>query len=37
MRKTIVGVMGTGENTTDSDRASAYELGKAIALQGWVS
>jgi len=36
MRKIAIGVMGTGENATDSDRTSAYELGKAIALQGWV-
>jgi uncharacterized protein (TIGR00725 family) len=36
MRKIAIGVMGTGENATDSDRISAYELGKAIALQGWV-
>jgi hypothetical protein len=36
MRKIAIGVMGAGENATDSDRTSAYELGKAIALQGWV-
>lgn len=36
MRKIAIGVMGTGENATDRDRTSAYELGKAIALQGWV-
>jgi uncharacterized protein (TIGR00725 family) len=36
MRKIVIGVMGAGENATDSDRTNAYELGKSIAQQGWV-
>ena len=36
MRKIAIGVMGSGENATFIDRTSAYELGKAIARQGWV-
>jgi len=36
MRKIAIGVMGAGENATVIDRTSAYELGKAIAQQGWI-
>ncbi|NHC37463.1 TIGR00725 family protein [Scytonema millei] len=36
MRKIAIGVMGAGENATVIDCTSAYELGKAIAQQGWV-
>lgn len=36
MRKIIIGVMGPGENATQSDIENAYELGKRIAEQGWV-
>lgn len=36
MKKIIIGVMGTGEQATASDLQNAYELGKAIAQQGWV-
>jgi uncharacterized protein (TIGR00725 family) len=32
----IVGVMGPGEGATDRDCAFAYELGCAIAREGWV-
>ena len=36
MAKTIVGVMGPGENATPEDNEMAFELGKAIAKEGWV-
>ncbi|MGC9505044.1 cytochrome [Baaleninema sp.] len=36
MRKHIIGVMGPGDGATESDRAEARELGKAIASRGWV-
>jgi hypothetical protein len=36
MRKTIIGVMGPGNDATKEDQSCAYELGKAIAQQGWV-
>lgn len=35
-RKTIVGVMGPGENATPEDNEIAFELGKAIAEHGWI-
>jgi uncharacterized protein (TIGR00725 family) len=34
--KIIVGVMGPGENATPEDNEIAFELGKAIAKEGWV-
>jgi uncharacterized protein (TIGR00725 family) len=36
MAKTIVGVMGPGENATPDDNEIAFDLGKAIAEQGWI-
>lgn len=36
MKKTIAGVMGPGQNATARDLATAFELGKQIAEQGWV-
>ncbi|MBD2091771.1 TIGR00725 family protein [Microcoleus sp. FACHB-1515] len=36
MRKIIVGVMGAGESASAIDRQLAFELGRAIAAQGWV-
>lgn len=36
MTKTIVGIMGPGENATPDDNEIAFDLGKAIALQGWI-
>ncbi len=35
-REKIIGVMGPGEQATATDLQNAYELGKAIAQQGWV-
>lgn len=35
-RKTIVGIMGPGENATPEDNEIAFDLGKAIAERGWV-
>ncbi len=35
MRKTIVGVMGPGDNATATEQDNAYQLGKLIAQQGW--
>jgi uncharacterized protein (TIGR00725 family) len=36
MQKIIIGVMGSGTNASASDLEFAYELGKLIALEGWV-
>ncbi|HLT73472.1 MAG TPA: TIGR00725 family protein [Ohtaekwangia sp.] len=35
-RKIIVGVMGPGESATPEDNEMAFELGRAIAKEGWV-
>jgi uncharacterized protein (TIGR00725 family) len=35
--KTIIGVMGPGENASPDENVMAYELGKEIARQGWVT
>lgn len=32
----IVGVMGPGESATPDDNEIAFELGKAIAMEGWA-
>lgn len=34
--KTIIGIMGPGENATPEDNEIAFDLGKAIAEQGWI-
>ncbi|HYF66561.1 MAG TPA: TIGR00725 family protein [Ohtaekwangia sp.] len=36
MARFIVGVMGPGENATPDDNVIAFELGRAIAKEGWV-
>jgi len=36
MNKVVVGVMGPGTNASKEALASAYELGRLIALEGWV-
>jgi uncharacterized protein (TIGR00725 family) len=36
MRKTIIGVMGPADAATDQDLKNAFELGRLIALNGWV-
>jgi uncharacterized protein (TIGR00725 family) len=36
MSKTIVGVMGPGGDATPKDEETAFELGKLVALEGWV-
>ncbi|MGG6268569.1 cytochrome [Leptolyngbya sp. AN03gr2] len=36
MPKTIVGVMGVGEQATPQEIQTAYELGQRIAQAGWV-
>jgi uncharacterized protein (TIGR00725 family) len=36
MARTIVGVMGPGENARPEENEMAFELGKAIAEQGWI-
>jgi uncharacterized protein (TIGR00725 family) len=36
MSKIIIGVMGPGETATAQDVQNAYQLGKLIALEGWV-
>ncbi len=35
-RKIIVGVMGPGESATPEDNEMAFELGRAIAKEGWA-
>jgi uncharacterized protein (TIGR00725 family) len=35
-RKIIIGVMGPGENATPEDNEIAFDLGKAIAREGWI-
>jgi len=35
--KIIVGIMGPGENATPDDNEMAFELGKAIAKEGWIT
>ena len=34
--KVIIGVMGPGENATPEDNEIAFELGRAIAKEGWA-
>ena len=36
MARIIVGVMGPGENATPEDNELAFELGRAIAKEGWA-
>ena len=36
MRKTIVGVVGPGRDAGTDEIAAAFEVGKLIALEGWV-
>jgi uncharacterized protein (TIGR00725 family) len=35
--KIIIGVMGPGENASPDENEMAYELGKEIARQGWIT
>jgi uncharacterized protein (TIGR00725 family) len=35
-RKTIVGIMGPGENATPDENEIAFEMGKAVAQKGWI-
>jgi uncharacterized protein (TIGR00725 family) len=35
--KTIIGVMGPGENASPDENEMAYELGREIAKQGWIT
>jgi uncharacterized protein (TIGR00725 family) len=37
MSKIIIGVMGPGENATPDENDMAYDLGKAIAQEGWIT
>jgi uncharacterized protein (TIGR00725 family) len=34
--RTIIGIMGPGENATPDENEMAFELGRAIAKQGWI-
>jgi uncharacterized protein (TIGR00725 family) len=36
MAKTIIGIMGPGENAVPEENEIAYELGKAVAEKGWI-
>ena len=36
MSRIIIGVMGPGENATPEENELAYDLGKAIASEGWI-
>jgi uncharacterized protein (TIGR00725 family) len=35
--KVIIGVLGPGENATPDENIMAFDLGKAIAKQGWIT
>ena len=37
MSKIIIGVMGPGENATPDENVMAYDLGREIAKQGWIT
>jgi uncharacterized protein (TIGR00725 family) len=36
MAKTIIGIMGPGEGATPDENEMAFELGRAVANNGWV-
>ena len=36
-QKTIIGVMGPGENASPDENEMAYELGKEVAKAGWIT
>jgi uncharacterized protein (TIGR00725 family) len=36
MAKTIIGIMGPGENATPEENEMAFELGRAVAVKGWI-
>jgi uncharacterized protein (TIGR00725 family) len=36
MAKTIIGIMGPGENASPEENEMAFELGRAVAANGWV-
>jgi uncharacterized protein (TIGR00725 family) len=36
MKKIIIGIMGPGQGAREIDRQMAYELGRSIAVEGWV-
>src|SRR3990167_8437279 len=36
MKKIVIGVMGPGDEAKEIDKKNAYELGVAIAQNGWV-
>jgi uncharacterized protein (TIGR00725 family) len=36
-QRTIIGVMGPGENATPDENEMAYDLGREIAKQGWIT
>jgi uncharacterized protein (TIGR00725 family) len=36
MSRTIIGIMGPGENATPDENDMAFDLGKAVAENGWV-
>jgi uncharacterized protein (TIGR00725 family) len=35
-RKTIIGIMGPGENASPEDNELAFDLGKTVAEHGWI-
>lgn len=37
MSKIIIGIVGPGENATPEENDMAYDLGKAIAQEGWIT
>jgi uncharacterized protein (TIGR00725 family) len=37
LQKIIIGVMGPGENASPDENEMAYDLGKEIAGQGWIT
>jgi uncharacterized protein (TIGR00725 family) len=37
MRKIVIGVMGPGDNATQKNLENAFEIGKLIALEDWIT
>ncbi len=36
MARIVIGIMGPGEDATEQDRRLAHELGRLVALKGWI-
>jgi uncharacterized protein (TIGR00725 family) len=36
MAKSVIGIMGPGENASPEENEMAFELGRAVATKGWI-